>query len=198
MPELGKFLDSIASANPIPGGGSSAALCGAMAAGLVGMVCRVTMKSQRGVDTDELGRVAHRADELRHELLTLIELDGESYRQVLQAYKLPKENSARQQTIQDALVDATAIPMRTAKFCGEALALAAFIAPKAKRNALSDLSVGALIAQAGLRGAAITAETNLREIRDDSFVHAERARIAPMLDNAEVYVQQILREIQTR
>ena len=126
---LEQFLDALASADAIPGGGSSAALAGAMAAGLVGMVCRVTMKNPPASETDALNRVINRADELRGELMTLIELDGESYRRVLQAYK-----TKQPEAIHSALVYATEIPMRTGMLCGEILTLAARIAPIARRS----------------------------------------------------------------
>jgi glutamate formiminotransferase/formiminotetrahydrofolate cyclodeaminase len=210
--QLEKFLDSIASANPIPGGGSSAALAGAISAGLIAMVCRVTMKSQHGAENDDLvahqletanlsehsdpshqvaalGRVTHRADELRGELMALIELDGDSYRRVIEAHK-----TKQPEAIQAALIYATEIPLRTAALCDETLTLAAFIARNVKRNALSDLSVGALVAQAGLRGAVVTAESNLRDIQDAKFVADQRARIAQMIENAEKNLKQVLAE----
>lgn len=178
--DLVHFLDSLASASAIPGGGSSAALAGAVAAGLVAMVCRVTLKKPSNAEVDELGRVARQADELRAELMTLIELDGESFQRVVEAYK-----TKRDAEIQAALEYATEVPLRTAAFCGETLTLAALIAPKARKSTLSDLQVGALIAQAALRGAVVTAETNLRDIHDEGFVAAQRARITKMSVEAE-------------
>lgn len=187
MADLNQFLDSLASANPLPGGGSAAALAGAMAAGLVGMVCRITMNNPATTGTDDLSHVLDRADKLRAELMTLIELDGDSYRGVMHAYK-----TKNQDTIQAALIHATEIPMRTALLCSETLTLAASIAPIARKSAKSDLSVGALIAQAGMRGAIVTAETNLRDIRDEKFVREQHARIAQMSEQAEKDLQRVL------
>lgn len=185
--ELETFLDALASANPIPGGGSAAALSGAIAAALVGMVCRVTHKSQHEVEDDELGGVAHRADEIRRELMTLIELDGGAYRRVMDAMK-----SKQPQAIQPALVYATETPLRTAALCGETLTLAATIANKIRKSTRSDLSVGALIAQGALRGAIVTAETNLRDIQDEKFVNAQRTHIAQMTKDAEKELTTVL------
>jgi formiminotetrahydrofolate cyclodeaminase len=187
LPDLEQFLASVASANPIPGGGSSAALAGAIAAGLVGMVCRVTMKKRSVSAAIEMNDVTRRTDVLRAELMKLITLDGDSYRDVVQAYKGKQPHA-----IQVALKYATDTPLRTAANCGEILTLAASVAPKARESALSDLCVGALVAKAALRGAVITAETNLRDIRDTEYVGAQRARIAQMLCDAEIKLKQVL------
>lgn len=177
---LANFLDDLASAAAIPGGGSSAALAGAIGAGLVAMVCRVTIKYQPDTAADALGQAALRADELRRELMNLIDLDGESFQRVIEANRTKKPEA-----IQAALIFATETPLRTAALSGQALALAASIKDKARLSAQSDLKVGALIAQAGLRGAIVTAESNFRHIHDDKFVASQRALIAQMVSQAE-------------
>lgn len=183
---LADFLDDLASAAAIPGGGSSAALAGAIGAGLVAMVCRVTIKYQPDLSADALGQAALRADELRRELMSLIDLDGESFKRVIEANKTKSVEA-----IQSALIFATETPLRTGALCGQALALAASIKDKARASAQSDLKVGALIAQGGLRGAVVTAESNFRDLRDDKFVAAQRVRIAQMLAQADKDLTQV-------
>lgn len=177
---LADFLDDLASAAAIPGGGSSAALAGAIGAGLVAMVCRVTIKYQHDLSADALGQAALRADELRRGLMGLIDLDGESFKRVIEANK-----TKNAEAIQSALIFATETPLRTAALCEQALALAASIKDKTRSSAQSDLKVGALLAQAGLRGAVVTAESNFRDLHDDKFVAAQQVRIAQMLAQAE-------------
>jgi methenyltetrahydrofolate cyclohydrolase len=185
---LEQFLDSLASANPLPGGGSAAALSGAMAAALVGMVCRVTLKSM-DIQTSSLHAIANRADERRAELIMLIELDGDAYRGVMQAYKLKQP-----ETLQTALIYATKIPLRTATLCAEILSFANSVMPIARPSAKSDLAVGALVAQAGLRGAIVTANTNLREIRDEGWIRSQREYISQMLVAAEQNLRRVMGE----
>lgn len=187
---LQTFLDELASGEPVPGGGSVAALSGALAASLVAMVCRLTIGKQ-GYESvgDEMQAILARADSLRRELRDLMQADMDAYARVMDAYRLPKasaaEKAARTRAIQDALKDASDVPLRVAERCATVLDLARLVAEKGNQNAASDAGVGALMAEAGLRGAVLNVSTNLAAIKDDAFVRAHRARVTQLIADAE-------------
>lgn len=200
---LQSFLDQVASAKPAPGGGSVAALSGALGASLVAMVCRLTL-GKKGYETvsDEMQSLLPRAEELQRELRGLIQADTDAYARVMDAYKLPKqtdaEKSARTRAIQDALKHASAVPLRVAELCAQVLELARPIAEKGNQNAASDGGVGALMAEAGLRGAAFNVSINLGAITDELFVRRHRERVQKLLVDAEQRTREILQIVESR
>ncbi len=200
---LETFLDELASVKPVPGGGSVAALSGAFAASLVAMVCRLTV-DKKGYEMvgDELRSILPRAEALQRELRDLVQADADAYARVMEAYQLPKETdaakTARVRAIQDALKAASDIPLRVAERCGDVLALARLVAEKGNQNAASDAGVGALMAEAGLRGAALNVSINLNSIKDEPYVRALRARVAELIAQADQSRIEILRVVEGR
>lgn len=171
---IAAFLDALAGSSPTPGGGSVAALSGAQGAALVSMVCNLTMgKKKYAAVQDEIAHLLEQSEALRRELTDLIQADVEAFDNVSAAYKLPQESeeqkSARTAAIQQALKAATVVPMRVAEACARVLDLCAPVAEKGNRNAVSDAGVAALMAEAGLRGAALNVLINLKAIHDDAF-----------------------------
>lgn len=199
---LEDFLNDLASAAPEPGGGSAAALSGALGASLVAMVCRLTIgrKNYEDVSAD-CEKMLARADELRAELLRQINEDAEAYAKVMAAYQLPKETgqekAARTSAIQTALKGAVEIPLKVAQECDEILQISEFVATKGNKNAASDGGAGALMAQAGLRAALLNVEINLGLIQDEQFVNTTRDTIEPLRRGA-AKLQSILDTVQTR
>lgn len=200
---LQSFLDQVASAEPAPGGGSVAALSGALGASLVAMVCRLTI-GKKGYESvgDEMQTILPRAETLQRELRDLMQADTDAYARVMDAYKLPKqtdaEKAARTRAIQDALKHASAVPLRVAELCTQVLELARPIAEKGNKNAASDGGVGALMAEAGLRGAAFNVSINLGAINDETFVRELRERVKKLLEDAEQRKNEILRIVESR
>ena len=200
---LQAFLDAVASAEPAPGGGSVAALSGALGASLVAMVCRLTI-GKKGYESvgAEMQTILPRAGALQRELRDLMQADTDAYARVMDAYKLPKvtdaEKSARTRAVQDALKHASAIPMRVAELCAQVLELARPIAEKGNKNAASDGGVGALMAEAGLRGAAFNVSINLGAINDETFVREHRARVEKLLLDAAQRKNEILQIVEKR
>lgn len=200
---LQTFLDELASAEPVPGGGSVAALSGALGAALVAMVCRLTI-GKKGYEavSAEMQTILPRAEALRRELADLMQADTDAYACVMDAYGLPKttndEKNARERAIQAALQRAADIPLRVAEACAQVLALARVVAEKGNKNAASDGGVGALMAEAGLRGAAFNVTINLGSIHDAAFVQDRRARVARLLAEAERAKGEILSIVEKR
>lgn len=197
LKSLQTFLAELASAEPAPGGGSVAALSGALAASLVAMVCRLTI-GKKGYEavSAEMQTILPRAEALQRELMDLMQADTDAYTRVMGAYKLPKttddEKNARTRAIQAALQHASDVPLRVAEQCVQVLALARVVAEKGNKNAASDGGVGALMAEAGARGAAFNVTINLASITDVTFAQDRRTRVAAILTEAERAKDEIL------
>jgi formiminotetrahydrofolate cyclodeaminase len=187
---LTEFADALGSAETAPGGGSAAALAGALGGALAVMVARLTLgRAKYAAHQDEMAAVEAKADLLKTKLLGLVDADTAAYNQVTDAYKLPKDTDAqkaeRAAAVQAAFRVATEVPLATAEACGEVLELAGQVAAHGNRNAASDAAVAALLAHAGLRGAARNVRINLGGLKDETFgAHAE-SRVAALLEAGE-------------
>lgn len=163
---LDLLLERLASSDPVPGGGSAAALAGAMGAALVGMVAELTIGRPEYAE-HEAAIAGLRADaHARRDLLRdLAEEDAAAYASVIHARRMPKDSQpeleARAAALRTAMVDAARVPMRTAVVAAEVLELAGRIAPIGNRNAVSDAGVAAQLAAAALRGALLNVRINL-------------------------------------
>ena len=175
-----QFLDELASSAPAPGGGSVAALSGALGAALVSMVCNLTVGKKKYADVEEaIKDILERSEELRHRLEDLLQADVEAYTAVSQAIKMPRatdeEKAVRQEVMQNALKKATEVPLLIGEACVEVIALCQPAAEKGNKNVVSDAGVAILMAEAGLRSAALNILINLGWIDDQSFT-AEKQR----------------------
>ncbi len=194
------FLDALASKSPAPGGGGGAAMAGALAAALASMVCNLTLGKEKyaAVQDDILGLV-EKTEALRHRLTRLVEADEEAYNLLSATYRLPKETDeqkkARTVAIQKALINATATPMEIAQACVEVLALCDPIAEKGNVSAVSDAGVGALLAEAGLRSAALNVQINLAAIKDARFVADSSRKLKHLLRGKGRLKERIVKDV---
>ena len=176
-----ELIERLATSDPIPGGGSAAALAGAMSAALVQMVVALTVgrpasTEHEGVLTD----IARAARAAQSDLLKLAELDAAAYEAVVLARRLPRgtprERQARDVQISTTTREATMVPLDTARRAGTVLELAERLAPIGNRNAISDVGVGALLAATALRGAGLNVRINLPHLAADDPLRADAAR----------------------
>jgi len=180
------FLDELASSAPAPGGGSVAALSGALGAGLISMVCNLTLgKPKYAAVQGDISAILKKSESLRKELTDLLEADVQAYTQLSQTMKMPRETDeqkATRATLMDkALKAATEVPMRVAEACVAIMALCPSAAEKGNTNAVSDVGVGILMAEAGLRGAALNVLINLGLIKDEHFVSESHRKLNNLL-----------------
>jgi glutamate formiminotransferase/formiminotetrahydrofolate cyclodeaminase len=167
------FVASVASSNPVPGGGSVAAHAGALAAALAQMVAGLTIGKKKYAAVDgEMKEAALRAVSLGNALAALVKRDAEAYSHVSEAYKLPKEPAEaaarRAEAVSTALLKAAEVPLETARASVEVAQLAALVAEKGNTNAVTDAGVAALLAQAACRGAAYNVRVNVQALDDKS------------------------------
>jgi glutamate formiminotransferase/formiminotetrahydrofolate cyclodeaminase len=167
------FLASVASSNPVPGGGSVAAHAGALAAALTQMVAGLTIGKKKYTAVDsEMKEAALKAVALGNQLTSLVKRDAEAYALVSEAYKLPKEPAdaaaRRSETVTNALLKAAEVPLETARAAVEVAQLAALVAEKGNTNAVTDAGVAALLAAAAAKGAAYNVRVNVQALEDKS------------------------------
>jgi formiminotetrahydrofolate cyclodeaminase len=163
---LGALTERLASSDPVPGGGSAAALAGAMGAALVAMVAELTSGRPDYAEHEAtIAELRAGALERRALLLDLAEEDATAYESVVRTRRMPKETEpqreARAVALRGAMLDAARVPLRTAIVAAEVLELAERMAPIGNRNAVSDAGVAALLAAAALRGAVLNVRINL-------------------------------------
>lgn len=172
---LEQFLAALASDAPTPGGGTAAAVAGAMGAALAEMVAQLTLSKEKYASAHEAVRPIAEAGQLaRTEFLSLAREDSEAYDRVVAARRLPKdteaEKAARQRRIEVASRNATEVPMRTAQAAIRLLAALPELAEKGNPNAVSDVGAGALLLDACVEGALLNVGINLSGIMDATFV----------------------------
>lgn len=168
---LGEFLERLGSSAPTPGGGAAAAVVGALGAALIEMTANLTIGRPRLADVQEQAtRIAQRAADLRGRLEQLGDADADAFDQVTAAYKMPRaddaQKAARSEAIQAALRVAADVPLETARISAEVIELGEEAAPLLNAAVISDVLVGALMAQAALNSAALNVEINLASMTD--------------------------------
>jgi formiminotetrahydrofolate cyclodeaminase len=190
------FLDDLASKAATPGGGSAAAVMGAMGAALVSMVCRLTIGRQGYESVDaELRSVLAEAEKSRARLAEMVRLDVEAVDSVMRAYRLPKDTpaavAARDDAIQAALRVATDVPVDCARASAAVIALARTAAEKGNRTAVSDAGAGALAAQAALRSAALNVYSNTALMTDRAYADTRARAMDALLAEGASRVKEI-------
>ncbi len=168
---LESFLEEVAAPAPTPGGGSVAALAGALAAALTSMVCDLTLSRESDSRAmQELTGFLRGAEVLRQELTDLVQEDGRAYDKVLEAYRLPKASAAekkvRSRVIEQALGEAAKVPLKVAERAVKVLELLPSALQRGIPSSASDAGVAAYMAQGALKGAALNVRTNLRSLGD--------------------------------
>jgi formiminotetrahydrofolate cyclodeaminase len=195
---LNHFLDELASSSPAPGGGSVAALSGALGVALISMVCRLTIGKKKYADVQqEMESVLRKAEELRSSFSKLADKDAEAFESVMKAFALPKETEEekkmRAAAIEEATEKATLVPLEVAELCREALPLAKIVAEKGNTNSISDAGVSALMLHAACAAAALNVRINLSNLQDKSFVEDTRAKMNGILKEVEDLSHEVLR-----
>jgi methenyltetrahydrofolate cyclohydrolase len=183
---LQDYLHALASEQSTPGGGSAAALSGAMGAALASMVCRLTLgkEAYAGV-RQEIEELLRRAENLRSRFQQLFQEDIEAYGRLSASYKLPRETSeertARSAAIQEQLVEAALVPLEVAERAAELVKCCQRIAEIGNAAVLSDVAIGAILASGAGEGAALLVRFNLRAMKNDELVAGLGKRLSGAL-----------------
>lgn len=183
------FLRKLASSDPAPGGGSAAALVGALAASLVTMVGALTL-GRKGFEEahESLELLIEQGEQIAESLTVAVDRDAAAYEEVMAAYGLPKGDEAQKQersvAIQAAMRHAAEVPLEAAEECLATAELAAIALARGNPNASSDAAVGMLCALTGLEGAILNVATNLDSIKDADYVAHQKQELERLLNRS--------------
>ena len=182
-----KFLDDLASGAPTPGGGSAAAIMGAMGAALISMVCNVTV-GKKGLEAvePEMKSLREQSEKLRARLAAMVAEDIAAFDGLMAAYRLPKlsetDKVRRTEAIQTSLRAATETPLDCARACSEVIDLAQRAGEAGYPGVISDAGVGVLAAYAALRSAALNVYINAPSLKDREFARQATSEVADLLE----------------
>ena len=196
---LREFGDALASDAPVPGGGSAAAYAGALGAALAAMVARIATKK---ADDPALRDFIGEMDNLRSDFMRLVDDDSAAYAGVAAAMKLPRstddEKRARSERLQAALLAASRVPLEVANTSRRLLEACERGLEKAPAAAVSDIGVGALLAETALRGAAMNVMINLASVKDRGQVKALSEDLDRAIDGADAQRKKITDFVESR
>ncbi len=196
------FIENVAAKSPAPGGGSVAALSGALGAGLGAMVCRLTIGKKKYKDVeDELRAAEEKLAPLVEKLRDLVDEDTFAFNGVMAAFDLPQDTDGqraiRQAAVEQATLAAAAVPFTVMQAADEALAALSVVAEKGNLNSVSDAGVAALSLSTCFHGARMNVEINVKDLpasaRKDELV-AGVARMSGPFDERCTRILGIVRE----
>lgn len=160
-----KFLETLASSAPTPGGGGAAALCGAVGIALGNMVGNLTLGKKKYAEVQEdIAALNAKAESLREDFLALIDADAEAFEPLSKAYGIPKDEPARGEVMEAALLAAVQPPLEIMRKCVKALELIAEYAAKGSALAISDAGCAAAITRAACEAAALNVFVNTKSM----------------------------------
>lgn len=198
-----KFLDDLSSGNPTPGGGSAAAIMGAMGAALVSMVCNVTIGKKGYEEVEaEMRAILHDSEKVRRRLTAMVPEDIAAFDSILAGYKMPKatddEKAARAAAIQAGLRRATEVPLDCARACAAVIALSRRASEHGYLNVISDGGVGVLAGFVGLRSAALNVYINAPALKDRAFAEKATADLEKLVAHCAVETEAIYKIVRDK
>lgn len=186
-----KFLEETYGKDPVPGGGSVSALCGALAASLAEMVTALTIGRKKYADVEqEMLEYAPQMELARRSFLDFIDEDADAYQLVFNAFKLPKdteeEQKKRHEEIQRATLHAAMVPLKVAETAVGIMGVIFMIGSKGNRNAVTDACVAMMCARTAALGAILNVRINLSGLDDKDKAKELEARCMALQDEAQV------------
>jgi glutamate formiminotransferase / formiminotetrahydrofolate cyclodeaminase len=200
---LREFCNETLSDSPAPGGGSVAALMGALGASLGGMVANLSAGKRGWEDKLEyFSDWAVKAQKLKDELLALVDEDTAAFNKVMDAFGLPKgsddEKKARGAAIESATKYAAEIPLKVMETASKSYELLAEMAGKGNPNSISDVGVGICATRACVDGAALNVRINLGQLKDEKFKVALQDKLKKIQANSESQFKKIDQVVQSK
>ena len=200
---LREFCNETLSDSPAPGGGSVAALMGALGASLGGMVANLSA-GKRGWD-DQLqyfSNWAVKAQQLKDELLSLVDEDTAAFNKVMDTFALPKgsaeEKAARSAAIEQATKYAAEIPLKVMETSSKSYELLSDMAEKGNPASISDVGVGALATRACIEGAAMNVRINLSSLKDEKFKSGLQQKIRELRTKSDSEFKKIFETVEAK
>ena len=194
------FMAATSGSDPVPGGGSISALCGALSAALAEMVTGLTIGRKKYVEVEEeMKALAPKMAEAQVKFLQFIDDDADAYNVVFDAFKLPKETdeekALRSNAIQEATLKAALVPLEVAKTAVDTMDAIATIAAKGNQNAITDACVAMMCARTATFGALLNVRINLSSLKDADKVAQLTAECDRLHAEANRKEQELLNSI---
>lgn len=162
-----QFLSELSSNAPVPGGGGASAAVGAFAAALGMMVTNLTIGKKKYADyEEEVKAVRDRLEGLRDQLIDLVDGDAVAFEPLSKAYSIPKDDPERDTIMENALYEASVVPMSIMETVLAAAKELEILVAKGSKLAVSDVGVGILFAQAAIEGASLNVYINTKSMKD--------------------------------
>ena len=198
-----RYLDDLASVQPTPGGGSTAALSGAMGAALASMVCRITLGKEANAQVhQEIEELLKGTEYLRSRFQQLLQEDIVAYGNLAASYKLPRETDEerknRTDMIQKQLVEAALVPLEVVENAAALIKSCQRIAEIGSITVLSDVETGAILASCSGQGAAFMVRINVRSMKNDKLAVELENRLNTALSIIAVGVDQVINIVRGR
>ncbi|MBT8397770.1 MAG: glutamate formimidoyltransferase [Gemmatimonadetes bacterium] len=190
------FVDEVSRDTPAPGGGSVSALAGALGAALGAMVANLSVgKGEYDDRYDQLCQLADSAQKVKDALVRGVDEDTQAFDEVIAGMRMPKdtpeEKAVRAKAIQAGYKAATRVPLATVEQCRDALRICAEMVKMAPEEMMSDVGTGALVARAGLIGAAYNVRINLKSIDDEAFRSEMRESLSGLVEEGEGLAKEV-------
>lgn len=198
--QVTEFVNLMASDAPAPGGGSAAALEGALGAALTAMVCALTIGKKKYADVQELAVESQKkADDLKARFVDVMDRDTEAFNAVSAVFAMPKDTdeqkAARKAAMQEALKGCTKTPFEMMQLACETLELTRSLVGRLNASAASDLGCSALSLRAAIQGAWLNVLINISGIADEAFAAEYRKNGEALLAKALPLADEIYEEI---
>ena len=198
--QVTEFVNLMASDAPAPGGGSAAALEGALGAALTAMVCALTVGKKKYADGQELAVESQKkAEDLKARFVDVMDRDTEAFNAVSAVFAMPKDTdeqkAARKAAMQEALKGCTKTPFEMMQLACETLELTRSLVGRLNASAASDLGCSALALRAAIQGAWLNVLINISGIADEAFAAEYRKNGEALLAKALPLADEIYEEI---
>lgn len=196
---IDKFLEALASSAPTPGGGGAAALCGALGIALGNMVGSLTLGKKKYADVQEdIAELNAKAEALRAGFVALVDADAEAFAPLSRAYSIPKDDPARDEIMEPALLKAAEAPLEIMRKCAEALELISGYAAKGSPLAISDAGCAAALCGAAMEAAALNVKINTKSMKNRADADNINAEMNELLQKYFVLSQEIYNDVSGR
>lgn len=194
-----KFLEALASSAPTPGGGGAAALCGALGIALGNMVGSLTLGKKKYADVQEdIAELNAKAEALRAGFVALVDADAEAFAPLSRAYSIPKDDPARDEIMEPALLKAAEAPLEIMRKCAEALELISGYAAKGSALAISDAGCAAALCGAAMEAAALNVKINTKSMKNRAVADNINAEMNELLQKYFALSQEIYNDVSGR
>ncbi|MCB0742781.1 MAG: glutamate formimidoyltransferase [Ignavibacteriae bacterium] len=201
--KLNNFVDEVSRDSPAPGGGSIAALAGALGASLSSMVSNLSSGNRGSEDVDrELFHIAKECQEIKDKLLNAIDEDTNAFNDYMAARRLPnktyEEKRNRDNAMLDGLKKAVSVPLTTAEESFKAIKIAMTVAKLGNPKSITDVGVGAQMAYSGVLGGVYNVLINLNDIKDEKFCTEMKNKCESLKQTAQEKLEEVLTYVESK